>query len=58
MGQWKEIVILTELDPDRLADFAAAMRATLDVWADAGLIGDVASWAVYTAVEPTYLFEL
>lgn len=42
-----EIVIHTELDPSRLADFPASIRATLDVWADQGLIGDTAAWAVY-----------
>lgn len=50
MNSWKEIVILVEMDPDRLAEFPATIGATLDVWADLGLTGDEATWAVYESV--------
>jgi hypothetical protein len=47
MQNVKEIVIHVELDPERLAVFPVVIRGTLDAWAQMGMIGDVAAWAVY-----------
>lgn len=58
MSEWKEIVIVVEVDPDRLAEFPVAIRGTLDAWADLGLIGNVAAWSVYATVPQAALFEL
>jgi hypothetical protein len=58
MSEWKEIVILVEVEPDRLADLPAVLRGTLDAWADLLGIGDLATWAVYAAACQPYLFEL
>lgn len=48
-----EIVIITTVNTRRLAEFPAALGATLDFLAGLGLIGDEAGWAVY----PTALVD-
>ncbi len=58
MREWKEIVILVEVDPDRLAEFPALIRGTLDAWSTLIGIGDTATWAVYASACQPYLFEL
>jgi hypothetical protein len=58
MREWKEIVIVVEVDPDRLADFPAVLEGTLDAWSALLGIGDSARWAVYSSACQPYLFEL
>lgn len=54
MPQYYEIVIHAELDPNRLAEFPTLLLASLDVWAEFGLVGETAAWAVYrTDWQPT-----
>lgn len=48
-----EIVIITNVNTRRLAEFPAALGAVLDFLASLGLIGDEAGWAAY----PTALVD-
>lgn len=58
MKEWKEVVILVEVDPARLAEFPAVIQGTLDAWAQLVGIGDVATWSIYASACQPYLFEL
>lgn len=42
-----EIVIITSVDGDRLAELPAALDEVLDFLASDGLIGGSAGWAIY-----------
>lgn len=45
-----ELVIVLEVDPDRLVEFAATIGVCLDLWVALGQVGPEAGWALYPTV--------
>jgi hypothetical protein len=52
MKLWTEIVIQVGVDRDRLAEFPELIDAALGAWADRGVTGRAAVWAIYEQTRP------